>query len=130
MWRIQDFLDSGRRLLILEQKTIISQGFCHKLNENEKNWTERGGMRVPSTPLDPPMNFCFEESTFFYFHFLQCKKLKVKRKKILKAKRKKNIHKKTIPKKKIKNNLITKSVRVEENLKSILWLFMVQNNFC
>jgi len=41
-------------------------------------------------------------------------------KKILKAKNKKNINKKLVLKKKIKNNLITKSVRVEENLKSKL----------
>ena len=37
----------GHQPLILEQKPIIWQSFCLKLQENERNWTESGVCLVP-----------------------------------------------------------------------------------
>ena len=50
---VADFPDGGRQPLSLGQKHIIWQDFCHKLHENERNWTGEGG-GGPWRPISDP----------------------------------------------------------------------------
>ena len=47
-----EFLDGRRQPLNLDQKPIIWQDFCQKLQENDRNWTGEGagGACVPGAP--------------------------------------------------------------------------------
>ena len=59
-WPIQDFT-GGRGALTpkVAAATYYLATLALQLHENERNWTEIGRGRIPSTPLDPPLQGFF-----------------------------------------------------------------------